>query len=226
MTTSDKFQRHSFKVAFKLTAKSVRSHILTFGIFENRIAGLGSCEDSIIGAGAGAEAAEQFYLEPEPEPEPECCPGTGARAGVDQKCHGSASLLGSLDSLGSLLAHCWLTWLTICSFLAHYLLILGSLFAHSWLTHGSLDSLGSFGSHGSHGSHGLLCSFLAHWLMWLTCLTHSSLDSPLAQRASSLAPLRGPPPSPWHRWPLSPGTKALLSAMVSHVSHVSQVNQD
>ena len=39
MTTSDKFQRHSFKVAFKLTAKSVRNHILTFGIFENRIAG-------------------------------------------------------------------------------------------------------------------------------------------------------------------------------------------
>ena len=38
MTTSDKFQRHSFKVAFKLTAKSVRSHILTFDIFENHIA--------------------------------------------------------------------------------------------------------------------------------------------------------------------------------------------
>ena len=38
MTTSDKFQRHSFKVAFKLMAKSVRSHILTFDIFENRIA--------------------------------------------------------------------------------------------------------------------------------------------------------------------------------------------
>ena len=56
MTTSDKFQRHSLKVAFKLTAKSVRSHILTFGIFENRIAGLGSYEDLIIGAGAGAGA--------------------------------------------------------------------------------------------------------------------------------------------------------------------------
>ena len=70
--TSDKFQRHSFKVAFNLTAKSVRSHILTFGIFEYRIAGLGSCEDSIhfarsrsrsrsgrtvsLGAGAGAGA--------------------------------------------------------------------------------------------------------------------------------------------------------------------------
>ena len=96
MTTSDKFQRHSFKVAFKLTAKSVRSHILTFGIFENRIAGLGSYEDSIIGAGAGAGpffpgagAAEQFYSEPEPE----CCPEAGAGAGADQKCHGSASLL-------------------------------------------------------------------------------------------------------------------------------------
>ena len=106
MTTSDKLQRHSFKVAFKLTAKSVRSHILTFGIFENRIAGLASCEDSIIGAGAGAGAAEAgtfcpepeppnsfTYSEPEPEPEPECCPGEGAGAGADQKCHDSASLL-------------------------------------------------------------------------------------------------------------------------------------
>ena len=90
MTTSDKCQRHSFKVAFKLTAKSVRSHILTFGIFENRVAGLGSCEDSIIGAGAGA--AEQFYSLPEPEPE--CCPGAGAGAGAGagQECHGSVSL--------------------------------------------------------------------------------------------------------------------------------------
>ena len=70
MTTSDKFQRHSFKVAFKLTAKSVRSHILTFDIFENRIAGLGSSEDSIIGAGAGAAGAGTFCPEPEPEPEP------------------------------------------------------------------------------------------------------------------------------------------------------------
>ena len=72
MTTSDKFQRHSFKVAFKLTAKPVRSHILTFGIFENRIAGLGSYEDLIIGAGAGAGAAGAgtFFPEPEPEPEP------------------------------------------------------------------------------------------------------------------------------------------------------------
>ena len=34
MTTSDKFQRHSFKVAFKLTAKSERSHILTFDILK------------------------------------------------------------------------------------------------------------------------------------------------------------------------------------------------
>ena len=117
MTTSDKFQRHSFKVAFKLTAKSVRSHLLTFVIFENRIAGLGSCEDSIIGAGAGAGASgagtfcpepeppnsftrsrsrsrsRNAAPEPEPEPEPECCPGAGAGAGVDQKCHGSASLV-------------------------------------------------------------------------------------------------------------------------------------
>ena len=81
MTTSDKFQRHSFKVAFKLTAKSVRSHILTFDIFENRIAGLDSYEDLIIragagagagaaGAGAGAAGAGTFCPEPEPEPEP------------------------------------------------------------------------------------------------------------------------------------------------------------
>ena len=113
MTTSDKFQRLSFKVAFKLTAKSVRSHILTFGIFENRIAGLGSCEDSIIGAGAGAAGAGTFCPEPEPEPEPpnsftrsrsrsrnaapepepECRPGAGAGAGADQIFHGSASIL-------------------------------------------------------------------------------------------------------------------------------------
>ena len=110
MKTSDKFQRHSFKVAFKLTAKSVKNHILTFGIFENRIAGLGSCEDSIIGAGAGAGAgaagAGTFCPEPEPEPEPpnsftrsrswsrsrNATPGAGAGAGADQKCHGSASL--------------------------------------------------------------------------------------------------------------------------------------
>ena len=71
MTTSDKFQRHSFKVAFKLTAKSVWSNILTFGIFENRIAGLDSCEDSIIGAGAGAGAAGAGTFCPEPEPESE-----------------------------------------------------------------------------------------------------------------------------------------------------------
>ena len=98
MTTSDKFQRRSFKVAFKLTAKSVRTHILTFDIFENRIGGLGSCEDSTIGAGAGAGAAEQFYSEPEPEPE--CCPGAGAGAGADQKCHGSASLLKCIPDVG------------------------------------------------------------------------------------------------------------------------------
>ena len=70
MTTSDTFQRDTFKVAFKLTARSVRSHILTFGIFENRVAGLGLCEDSIIGAGAGAAGAGTFYPEREPEPEP------------------------------------------------------------------------------------------------------------------------------------------------------------
>ena len=63
MTTSDKFQRHSFKVAFEFTAKSVRSHILTFGIFENRIAGWGSYEDLIIGAGAAG--AGTFCPEPE-----------------------------------------------------------------------------------------------------------------------------------------------------------------
>ena len=38
MTMGDKFQRHSFKVAFKLKVRSVRSHILIFDIFENRIA--------------------------------------------------------------------------------------------------------------------------------------------------------------------------------------------
>ena len=100
MTTSDKFKRHSFKVAFKLMAKSVRSHILTFCIFWKSycwwrlIWGLDhrsrSRRSRYILPGAGA--AEQFYLEPEPEPEPECFPGAGAGAGADQKCHGSASL--------------------------------------------------------------------------------------------------------------------------------------
>ena len=113
MTTSDKFQRHSFKVAFKLTAKLVRRHILTFGIFKDRIPGYGSYEDFVVGAGAGAGAAGAgiFCLEPEPEspnsftrsrsrnaspepePEPECFPAAGAGAGADQICHGSASLI-------------------------------------------------------------------------------------------------------------------------------------
>ena len=48
--------------------------------------------EALPGAGAGAGAAEQFYSEPEPEPE--CFPGAGAGAAADQKCHGSASLLG------------------------------------------------------------------------------------------------------------------------------------
>ena len=72
-------------------AKSERSHILTFGIFENRIAGLGPYEDLIIGAGAGAGAAGAGTFCPEPEPE--CCHGAGAGAGADQKCHGSKSLI-------------------------------------------------------------------------------------------------------------------------------------
>ena len=57
LTASEKFQRHSFKVAFKLTAKSARSYILKFGIFENRLAALGSYEDLIIRSGAGAAGA-------------------------------------------------------------------------------------------------------------------------------------------------------------------------
>ena len=55
------------KLLYEKGYKSVRSHILTFDIFENRIAGLGSCEDSIIEAGAGAGT---FCPEPESEPEP------------------------------------------------------------------------------------------------------------------------------------------------------------
>ena len=44
--------------------------------------------------GAGAGTAEMFYSEPEPEPEHFL--GAGAGAGVDQKCHGSASLDGTI----------------------------------------------------------------------------------------------------------------------------------
>ena len=42
--------------------------------------------------GAGAGTAEMFYSEPEPEH----FLGAGAGAGVDQKCHGSASLDGTI----------------------------------------------------------------------------------------------------------------------------------
>ena len=75
MKTSDKFQRHSSKVAFKLTAKSVRSHILIFGIFENRIAGsqYGSQYQVLIwGLGHRSQSRSRsrrtstFFPEPEP----------------------------------------------------------------------------------------------------------------------------------------------------------------
>ena len=95
MTTSDKFQRHSFKVAFKLTAKKSYFDIWHFWksyCWLRLIWGLDhrsrsrSRRSRYILPGAGA--VEQFYSEPEPEPE--CFPGAGA--GADQKCHGSASL--------------------------------------------------------------------------------------------------------------------------------------
>ena len=85
MITGDKFQRHSFKLIFKLKFKSVRGRLLHLTFLKKRIAGSGSYEDFSIGAGAGAGAAETFYSEPEPE----YFPGAGA----DQKWHGSASLL-------------------------------------------------------------------------------------------------------------------------------------
>ena len=74
----DKFQRHSFKVTFKLKVKSVRGHILIFDIFENRIAGYGSYEDLSVGTGAGARPEPQksftrsrsWNTSPEPEPDP------------------------------------------------------------------------------------------------------------------------------------------------------------
>ena len=75
MITGDKFQRHSFKLTFKLKFKLVRGRLFTFDIFEKkkRIAGSGSYEDFSIGAGAGAGAGT-FFPEPEPEPEPELEP--------------------------------------------------------------------------------------------------------------------------------------------------------
>ena len=68
MTTSDKFQRHSFKLTFKLKVKSVRGRLFTFDIFEKKktVAGSGSYEDFSIGAGAAG--AGTFCREPEPEP--------------------------------------------------------------------------------------------------------------------------------------------------------------
>ena len=62
----DRFQRHSFKLTFKLKVKSVRGLLFTFDIFEKK-AGSGSYEDLSIRAIAGAGAAEAFYSEPKPE---------------------------------------------------------------------------------------------------------------------------------------------------------------
>ena len=72
MTTGDKFQRHSFKLTFKLKVKSVRGRLFTFDIFEEKKNKLLVQEDFSIGAGAGAGAAGagKFCAEPEPEPEP------------------------------------------------------------------------------------------------------------------------------------------------------------
>ena len=69
MTTGDKFQRHSFKLTFKLKVKTSRGHLFTYDIFEEKkkqIAGSGSYEDFSIGAGAAG--AGTFCPEPEPEP--------------------------------------------------------------------------------------------------------------------------------------------------------------
>ena len=119
MTTSDKFQRHSFKVAFKLTAKSVRSPIFDIWHFwksycwfrlmwglDHRSRSRSRSRYILPGAGAGAGAAEQFYSEPEPEPE--CCPGAGA--GADQKCHGPASLLSSPIFAPNFTNRTWRSW--------------------------------------------------------------------------------------------------------------------
>ena len=58
-------------------------------LFEHRSR---SCRSRYILPGAGAGGAEMFYSEPEPEH----FLGAGAGAGADQKCHGSASLDGTI----------------------------------------------------------------------------------------------------------------------------------
>ena len=103
MTTSDKFQRHSFKVTSIQTHGQISKksyfdiwHFWKSYCWLRLIWGLDhrsrsrSRRSRYILPGAGAGAAKQFYSEPEPELEPDCFPGAGA--GADQKCHGSASL--------------------------------------------------------------------------------------------------------------------------------------
>ena len=100
MTTGDKFQRHSFKLTFKLKVKSVRGRVFTFDIFKKKKNELLAqvhmrASASCIGAGAGAGAAGAGTLCPEPEQEPESEPQKsflGAGAVADQKCHDFASL--------------------------------------------------------------------------------------------------------------------------------------
>ena len=58
MTTSDKFQRHSFKLTFKLKVKSVIGRLFTFDIFEKK-------NILLVQAHMRISASE-----PEPEPEP------------------------------------------------------------------------------------------------------------------------------------------------------------
>ena len=58
MITGDEFQRHSFKLTFKLEFKSVRGRLFTFGIFERK-------NELLVQAHIRTSASE-----PEPEPEP------------------------------------------------------------------------------------------------------------------------------------------------------------
>ena len=109
MTTGDKFQRHSFKLSFKLKVKSVRGRLFYIWHFWKinellvrahmrtsasepepeppepvhfaRSQGRSRSRRKVL-LGAGARAGIGTYF-----------PGAGAGVGADKKCHGSASLL-------------------------------------------------------------------------------------------------------------------------------------
>ena len=72
MTTGDKFQRHSFKLKFKLKVKSVRGRLFTFDTFEEKKKQIARSRGLMHRSRSRSRSrrAGKFCPEPEPEPEP------------------------------------------------------------------------------------------------------------------------------------------------------------